>query len=94
MKFADGEGLSQLYLELVGKRFIPENGQVAALKCSSIWKKMRKGFKALSQLKFKFIPRAWKREAMAHKTLLKGSSVKIETLAWLLWFFVKLDHLF
>ena len=59
MKFSDDEGLSQLYLELVDtykKRFIPENGQVAALKCSSIWKKMRKGFKTLSQLKFKFIP--------------------------------------
>ena len=84
MKFSDDEGLSQLYLELVDtykKRFIPENGQVAALKCSSIWKKMRKGFKTLSQLKFKFIPRAWKREAMAHKTHLTGSSLKIEILA-------------
>ena len=41
------EGLSQLYLEPVGaykKRFIPQNGQVAVLKCSPIYKKMRKSF--------------------------------------------------
>ena len=34
---ADGEGLSQLYLELVDtykKRFMPQNGQVAVLQCS------------------------------------------------------------
>ena len=53
----DGEGLSQLYLELVEaykKIFIPQNGQVAVWKCSPIWKKMRKSFKALSDLKLKF----------------------------------------
>ena len=41
----DGEGLSQLNLELVDackKRFIRQNGQVAVLKCSPIWKKIRK----------------------------------------------------
>ena len=34
---SDGEGLSQLYLELADaykKRFMPQNGQVAELKCS------------------------------------------------------------
>ena len=64
---SDGEGLSQLYLELVDaykKRLMPQNGQVAILKRSSIWKKMRKFFKTLSELKFKFIPKAWKREAI------------------------------
>ena len=50
MGFSDGEGLSKLYLELVDaykKRFVPQNGQVTVLKCSSIWKKMRKSFKTL-----------------------------------------------
>ena len=45
MVSSDGEGLSQLYLELVDaykKRFMPQNGKVAVLKCSLIWKKMRK----------------------------------------------------
>ena len=48
------EGLSQLYLEPVGaykKRFIPQNGQVAVLKCSPIYKKMRKSFQTLTELK-------------------------------------------
>ena len=48
MGSSDGEGLSQPYLELVDaykKRFIPQNGQVAILKCSPIWKKIRKSFK-------------------------------------------------
>ena len=65
-----GEGLSQLYLGVVDaykKRFVTQNGQVAVLKWSPIWKKMRKSFKTLSELKFKFIPKAWKREAMPHK---------------------------
>ena len=65
MGSSDGEGLSQLYLELVDaykKRFMPQNGQVAVLKCSPIWKKMRKSFKT-SEPKFKFIP---KREVMGH----------------------------
>ena len=54
MESSEGEGLSQLYLELFDtykKRFIPQNGQVAALKCCPIWKKMRKSFKTLSELK-------------------------------------------
>ena len=40
MEFSDGEGLLQLYLELVDankKRFKPKNGQIAVLKCSPIW---------------------------------------------------------
>ena len=50
---SDGEGLSELYLELVDAyriRFMPQNGQAAVLKCSPIWKKMRKSFKT-SELK-------------------------------------------
>ena len=74
MGSSDVEGLSQLYLELVGvykKRFMP------------IWKKMRKSFKTLLEFKLKFIPKAWKREAMAHKTPLKGYSLKIDILTGL-----------
>ena len=41
-------------LELCKKRFMPQNGQVAALRCSPIWKKMRKDFKT-SEFKLKFI---------------------------------------
>ena len=70
MGSSDGEGLSQLYLELVDaykKRFMPQNGQVAVSKCSPIWKKMRKRFKILSELKRNFIPKAWKLEVMPHK---------------------------
>ena len=48
------------------KRFMPQNGQVAVLKCSPTWKKMRKSFKTLSELKLELIPKACKREAMAH----------------------------
>ena len=73
MGSSDGAGLSQLYLELVDaykKRFMPQNGQVAVLKHSPMWKKMRKSFKT-SELKLKFIRKAWKREAMAHKGPLK-----------------------
>ena len=75
---SDGEGLSQLYLELVDaykERFTPQSGQVAVLKYSPIWKKMRKSFKTLSGLNLKFIPKAWKREAMAHKTPLKNRDI-------------------
>ena len=73
MGSSDGEGLSQLYLELVDaykKRFMPQNGQVAVLKCSPIWKKMRKSFKT-SEFKLKFIPEAWKRETILTKPPLK-----------------------
>ena len=34
--------------------------------------KMIESFKALPELRLKFIPKAWKQEAMAHKTTLKG----------------------
>ena len=47
MGCSDGEGLSQLHLEFVDaykKRSIPQNEQVAVLKCSPIWKIMRKNF--------------------------------------------------
>ena len=85
MGSSDGEGLSQLYLKLIRKdaykkRFMPQNRQVTVLKCFPMWKKMRKSFKTLSELKLKFIPKAWKREDMAHKTPLKGCSLKIEIL--------------
>ena len=43
--------------------------------------------KSSSELKFKFIPKAWKREAMAQKSPLKGCSFKIEILTRLLSFF-------
>ena len=68
---------------------MPQNGQVAELKCSLIWKKMRKSFKTLSELKPKFIPKTWKRKAMAHKIPLTGSSSKIEILTLLLFLFSK-----
>ena len=63
--------LSQLYLELVDackKRFMTQIRRVAVLKRSPVWKKMRKSFKTLSELKLKFIPKTWKQEAMAQKT--------------------------
>ena len=50
----DGEGLSQLYLELLDayqKRIMPQNGRVVVLKCFPIWKNTRKNFKTLSELK-------------------------------------------
>ena len=78
MVSSDGEELSRVYLELVDdykKRFMSENVQVAVLKCSRIWKKMRKSFKTLSELKLNF--KAWKQEAMARRNPLKGSSLKI-----------------
>ena len=46
--------ISQLHQELVNaykKRFMCENGQVAVVKCSPIWKNMRKDFKTFSELK-------------------------------------------
>ena len=58
MGSSDDEGLSQLYLQLVDgykERFMLQNGQVALLKRSPIWKKMRKSFKT-SEFKLKFIP--------------------------------------
>ena len=66
MGFSDGEGLSRLYLEHVDaykKRFMHQNGQVVLLKYSPIWKKMRKSFKTLSELKVRVHSQeeAWKR---------------------------------
>ena len=72
---ADGEGLSQLYLELVDtykKRFMPQNGQVAVLQCSPMRKKMRKSFKALSDLKLKFIPKLGKERLWLTRPPLKA----------------------
>ena len=60
MESPDGEGLSQLYLEPADaykKRFMLQNGEVAVLKCSPIWKKMRKIFKTLSELKARSFPK-------------------------------------
>ena len=91
MGYLDDEGFSQLYLELVDackKRFMRQNGQVAVSKCCPIWKKMRKNFKTLPEHKLKFIAKAWKREAMAHKTTLKRCSLKIEILTRILLFFI------
>ena len=73
MGSSGGEGLSQLYLELVDaykRRFMPQNGQVVVLKISSIWKKMRKSLKTLSWLKAQVHSRkeAWKWEAMGVST--------------------------
>ena len=91
MGSSDDEGLSPLYLELVDaskKRFMTQKGQVVVLQCSRIWKKMRKGFKTLSELKLNFIPKAEKREAMARKTSFKCCSLKIEILTRLIFFFI------
>ena len=91
MGSSEGQGLSQLYLELAEaykEIFMPQNGQVVVLKCSSMWKKMRKSLKTLSELQLKFIPKAWKWEAMTHKTPFKGCSLKIETLTRVLLFFI------
>ena len=87
------EGLSPPYLELVDaykKRFMPQNGQVAILKCSPIWIRMRKRFNT-SKLKLKFIPKAWSgklRMTMPPPPLFKGSSLKIEILTRLLFFLI------
>ena len=67
---------------------MPQNGQVAVLKCCPMWKKLTQSFETLSELKLKFIPKAWKWKGMAHKTPLKGCSLKIEVLTWLLDFFI------
>ena len=67
---------------------MPQNGQAAVSKCPPIWKKMRKRFKTLSELRLKFIPKASNREAMAHKTPLKGCSSKIEIIIQVLLFFI------
>ena len=97
------EGLSPPYLELVDaykKRFMPQNGQVAILKCSPIWIRMRKRFNT-SKLKLKFIPKAWSGKLRMTvggggggggppppPPLFKGSSLKIEILTRLLFFLI------
>ena len=70
MGSSDGEGLSQLYLELVhayNKRFMLQKGQAAVLRRSQIWEKMRRSVETLSDLKAQAHSQkeAWKREAMA-----------------------------
>ena len=69
MGLLDGEGLSQLYLKVVDaykNRFMSQNGQAVVLKCSPIWKKMRKSFKTISEFKAQVLSQneSWKREAM------------------------------
>ena len=64
------KGLSRPYLEHVDaykKRFMHQNGQFFLLKYCPIWKKMRKSFKTLSELKVRVHSQedAWKRETMA-----------------------------
>ena len=74
MRSSYGEGLPQLYLEFVDaykKGFMPHNGQVTLLKCSSVSRKIRKSVKTISELKLKFTPKAWKWESMTHKNPLK-----------------------
>ena len=88
MGSSDGEGLSQLYLELVDvykKRFIPQNGHVAVLKCSPIWKKMRKSFKTLSELSSSSSPRLG---TGSYGSQGNRCSLKIEILTRLLFFFI------
>ena len=63
-----GKKISQLHQELVNaykKRFMCENGQVAVVKCSPIWKNMRKDFKTFPELKSQVHSQieAWKQEA-------------------------------
>ena len=60
--------ISQLHQELVNaykKRFMCENVQVSVLKCSPIWKNMRKDFKTFPELKSQVHSQieAWKQEA-------------------------------
>ena len=66
---SDDEGLSQLYLELVG-----------AYKKKFVSKWTSHHITALLE--------AWKREAMAHNTLLKGCLLKIKILTRLLFIFI------
>ena len=49
---------------------------------------MRKSFKTLSELKFEFVPKTWKVEALAHTTPLEGCSLKIEIVTRLLFFLI------
>ena len=57
MKSSDGEGLWQLYLELVDANNIYSSKWASrCIKMLSIWKRMRRHFKILLELKLKFIP--------------------------------------
>ena len=90
MGSSDGEGLSQLYLELVDaykERFMPQNGKVVVLKYSPVWKKMRKVFKHYLNLNSSSSTKLGNVETMAHKTPLKDSSLKIKILTRLVFFF-------
>ena len=64
-----GNKTSQLHKELVKnaykKRFMCENGQAAVVKCSPIWKNMRKDFKTFPEFKSQvhFQIEAWEQEA-------------------------------
>ena len=52
MGSSDGEVLSQVELvDAYKKRLMPQNGQVSVLKYSPMWKRMRKSFKTLFELK-------------------------------------------
>ena len=60
--------ISQLHQELVNaykKRFMRENGQVAVVKCSPIWKIVRKDFKTFPEFKSQVHSQieTWKQEA-------------------------------
>ena len=81
MESSDGEGLWQPYLELVDANNIYSSKWASrCIKMLSIWKKMRKHFKTLLELKLKFIPKAWKWEAMAPQIPLQSCSLEIEIL--------------
>ena len=78
MGSSDGEGLSQLELvDAYKKIFILQNGQVAVLKCSPIWKKMRKKIITSSEHRL-----------CGSQDPLKGCSMKIEILTQILFFFI------
>ena len=68
MGSSDGEGLLQLYLELVDvfkKKIYASRWTSRHIKVLSSIEKLRKSFKTLSELKLKFIPKAWQRDAVS-----------------------------
>ena len=83
MRSLDGEGLSQLYLELVDaykKRFMLQNGQVAVLKCSPI---------SLSYLSLNSSSsQSLETGSYGSQDPLKGCSLKKEILTLLLFCFI------
>ena len=58
---------------------MPQNRQIALLKCSPMWKNMRKSFKTI-------IPKAWKREAMAVENRDSNSTFILFYLNLTIWF--------